>query len=660
MVRFSLLRAFERAVRTSKRRMSSSRPTVGCLELLESRQLLSSVSLVHQGNAVTGTAPHSSGMTARIINGSVTATYPAVGLIGADGQDYGTGVLIAPQYVLTAGHCAEGVADTSGQFTVGDKTYHTEKVFLHPNFNGDVLGSDLANDLAIFRLAEPVAGIAPLPISRVTPRVGQTLTLVGFGGGGNGETGGDGDFGVKRVGITPIDRVTSKLIRWNFDNESESNTAPGDSGGPAFLTVNGVRYIAGITSGGSSETSGIGDHSFDTRVDAYATWIDAIVNSPPSLPTISIMATDANAAETLVGQETNPGTFTLTRTGSTSAAIAVTFTIAGTAANGADNQKLPTTVTFPAGQATTTLRVTPVDDTTADWNETVKLTLSKSAKYKIDSAKSNSTVNIADNDRVMPIVSIVATDSIAAETRSNESVDRGQFTVTRTGATTSALAVSLAISGTATNSRDLAKIGNSVTIPAGRSSVTVSVSPTDDKEGEPQETVILTLNGGAYYNVDAPSSSATITIKDNESTVSLNDNFADRTPITGSTATAIGNNRYATAEVGEPNPGGTSGIRSLWWSWTAPASGSVTISTADSNFDTTLGVYTGTSLIALQTIAENDDENFNVGVSTSTVTFNVVVGTTYQILVNGYRGDSGDITLKINQHIAAVKNILIK
>ena len=184
-----------------------------------------------------------SGVTARIINGSVTSTYPAVGLIGADGEDYGSGVLIAPQYVLTAGHCADDVADTAGQFTIGDKVYHTEKVFLHPNYNGNALGRDSANDLAIYRLNEPVVGIAPLPISRVAPRVGQMLTLVGFGGGGTGESGSEGDFGIKRVGFTPIDQVTSKLIRWNFDSESESNTAPGDSGGPAFVTVNGVKFI---------------------------------------------------------------------------------------------------------------------------------------------------------------------------------------------------------------------------------------------------------------------------------------------------------------------------------------------------------------------------------------------------------------------------------
>ena len=81
----------------------------------------------------------------------------------------------------------------------------------------------------------------------------------------------------------------------------------------------------------------------------------------------------------------------------------------------------------------------------------------------------------------------------------------------------------------------------------------------------------------------------------------------------------------------------------------------VQVTLAGSNFDTTLGVYTGTSLDALQIVAENDDENYNAGVSTSVVTFNAVAGTTYQIQVNGYRGDSGDISLKINQQPAALK-----
>ena len=339
-----------------------------------------------------------------------------------------------------------------------------------------------------------------------------------------------------------------------------------------------------------------------------------------------------------------------------SASLTVTFAVSGTATNGIDDQRLPTTVTFAAGQATTSLNVMPVDDSTPEWNETVKLTLSKSAKYKIDGAKSNATASIADNDRVLPIVSIIATDSVAAETHSGETANRGQFTVSRTGSTTAAMMLSVTVSGSATNGSDNVKIGNSVTIPAGRSSVTVNVSPTDDNLDELPETVVLTLNSAVTYNVEIASASATVTINDNDSTISPNDDFANRTLISGSTVTVIGNNRFATSEVGEPNPAGTSGIRSVWWSWTATESGSVAMSTSGSNFDTTLGVYTGTSLDSLQTVAENDDENYNAGLSTSTLTFNAIVGETYQILINGYRGDSGDITLKIAQQVAALKN----
>jgi hypothetical protein len=81
------------------------------------------------------------------------------------------------------------------------------------------------------------------------------------------------------------------LIIWRFDNNSESDTAYGDSGGPAYLEVDGEYLIAGVTSGGTDPDSMIGDISFDTRVDAFAGWIDAIVageegggTNPPECP----------------------------------------------------------------------------------------------------------------------------------------------------------------------------------------------------------------------------------------------------------------------------------------------------------------------------------------------------------------------------------------
>ena len=588
------------------------------------------------------------GPQTRIINGTATSAFPAVGLIGGDGEDFCSGTLIAPQYVLTAAHCAEGVADTAGRFTIGGRTYLTERVFVHPGYTGNV-GNDSSNDLAIYKLRDAVVGIAPIPIFRGTPQVGQILTLVGFGGGGTGTTGSNGDFGTKRVGTTPIDEVSRTLILWNFDNNSESNTAPGDSGGPAFLTVNGVVFVAGVTSGGDSATAAIGDHSFDTRVDAYASWIDSIVGATSSLATVSITATDANAAETLSTQTANNGTFTITRTGSTAAALTVSLAVTGTATNGTDYSRLPTTVTIPVGQTSVTLTLTPIDDTLSEGNETATITLSNSSSYIVDSTRTSGTVTISDNDRVLPSVSIVASDAVAAETRSGQTANRGQFTISRTGATTAALTLAYSVSGSATNGTDYNRLSGTVTIPVGRSSVTLSVSPVDDSLVEGTETVVVTLNAGAAISVNATRGSASISLQDNEASNRTNDNFADSRVLTGTSVTATGSNAAATAEAGEPNPAGVSGGRSVWWSWTASSSGGVTLSTAGSSFDTTLGVYTGSSVSSLRLVAENDDENFDNGVYSSRVTFNAVAGTTYRIQVNGYNGDSGNITLNLTQ-----------
>ena len=98
-------------------------------------------------------------------------------------------------------------------------------------------------------------------------------------------------------------------------------------------------------------------------------------------------------------------------------------------------------------------------------------------------------------------------------------------------------------------------------------------------------------------------------------------------------ATLTGSTVGATKETGEKNHAGNAGGKSVWFNWTAPAAGSVTIDTIGSNFNTLLAAYTGSSVSSVSTVASNND--IGGGVTTSRVTFNVTAGTAYRIAVDG-------------------------
>jgi hypothetical protein len=125
-----------------------------------------------------------------------------------------------------------------------------------------------------------------------------------------------------------------------------------------------------------------------------------------------------------------------------------------------------------------------------------------------------------------------------------------------------------------------------------------------------------------------------------------NDNFAQETSLNGNDVSLIAFNINATLEAGEPKNAGATGGASVWWKWTAPGNGTVVVDTIGSSFDTTLGIYTGSSVASLTAIATDDDHG---GHLTSKLTFSsAVAGTSYSISVDGYGGDSGKINLHLH------------
>lgn len=124
----------------------------------------------------------------------------------------------------------------------------------------------------------------------------------------------------------------------------------------------------------------------------------------------------------------------------------------------------------------------------------------------------------------------------------------------------------------------------------------------------------------------------------------FNDDFERRPSFTNANLRLRASNAGAAAQPGEPSHAGQPASASLWWEWTAPTSGAVTVSTSGSGYDTLLAVYTGNSLTNLVPVAANDNDGTNV---TSRLSFAATAGTTYQIAVDGRNGATGLTMLSV-------------
>jgi len=193
--------------------------------------------------------------------------------------------------------------------------------------------------------------------------------------------------------------------------------------------------------------------------------------------------------------------------------------------------------------------------------------------------------------------------------------------------------------------------------------LTVVAKSDESNEGLGSEATFPVQTGTKYFiavdgfadpsgNVEGGNISLSIYL----SVAPVNDNFNQALPLTFAQPQVSGSNANATRETDELFHADRPGGKSVWWSFLAETSGFLTVSTLGSTraigieLDTTLGVYTGTSVGNLTLVAKNDDSHKGV---TSEATFPIQAGTTYFIAVDAYADhsgnvDEGNISLKIS------------
>lgn len=271
---------------------------------------------------------------------------------------------------------------------------------------------------------------------------------------------------------------------------------------------------------------------------------------PPTTGATSFAIGDATATE---GDSLF---FTLSRTGSTSAAASVSFSTGnGTAQHGSDYYGASNTVIFAAGESSRSLSIATIEDSVGEGTETLTMTLSTpSAGYALVGS-GVATGTITDDDGGAPSFSIAS----AQATEGNSLF----FTLSRSGSTAAAAIISYSTGDvTAQAGSDYVAASDTVTFAAGESSRSLSIATIQDSAPESTETLTMTLSHpSAGYTVNG-SGVATGTIADDDAAVSSysvadaqateGNSLFFKVTRTGNTATA-GTVNYQSADGPAPN-----------------------------------------------------------------------------------------------------------
>jgi secreted trypsin-like serine protease len=244
------------------------------------RLLLALIVSVSSAHAMVGGAPLAQPDVARHI----------VLIVGSRGNSC-TGVVIAPEVVLTAAHCVPPGADYKWvDFDASNTpTLHgIAAIERHPNFSMKTfLNSRATADVALVKLAKPLPPkFAPTQLAAApkTPLVGDRLLVVGYGltVRGDGKSGGK----VRTATLAVTGKPGNLQIR--LIDPATANARPGlgactgDSGAPVFDAGGVIGVVSWATAPNNED--GCGGLTGVTPVALYRTWIVDTVARMRRLP----------------------------------------------------------------------------------------------------------------------------------------------------------------------------------------------------------------------------------------------------------------------------------------------------------------------------------------------------------------------------------------
>jgi hypothetical protein len=198
--------------------------------------------------------------------------------------------------------------------------------------------------------------------------------------------------------------------------------------------------------------------------------------------TVSVSAADNSASE----PGSDFGTFSISRSGSTSGNLTVNLVINGTAIGGVDYVPFENPVVIPDGNSSVTLTVIPFEDLFLEPTETVHLTLIASPDYNLGG--SHATVEIQDNDFSTPAVGFTFATMAALESESP-----GLPVALSHTSTAPVMVQYQVIGGTATSGADYTLAAGTLEFAPGEWGKSIPLPIVNDTLVETDETIRVTL-----------------------------------------------------------------------------------------------------------------------------------------------------------------------